>query len=80
MSNQNSPVQILRIKDVIAVTGLSRSSIYNKISPKSIYYDKSFPKSFKLGERAIGWLEGDIEQWILETSKCFHTVENVNGN
>lgn len=64
MSNQNSDVQVLRINDVIAITGLSRSSIYNKINLKSSYYDKNFPKSFKLGLRTIGWLKRDIEHWI----------------
>jgi prophage regulatory protein len=24
----------------------------------------TFPKQYKLGPRAVGWLESDIEKWI----------------
>jgi len=39
-------------------TGLSRSSIYLCMTKND------FPKSISLGDRAIGWLESDIEQWL----------------
>ena len=39
-------------------TSLSRSTIYAKISKGT------FPKQIKLGERAVGWLESDINDWI----------------
>lgn len=68
MSNPHSAVQVLRISDVIAITGLCRSSIYNKINPKSPYYDQSFPKAFKLGLRTTGWLKMEIENWIKEAA------------
>jgi len=64
MSNLHTAVQVLRISDVIAITGLCRSSIYNKLNPKSPYYDQNFPKSFKLGLRTTGWLKADVENWI----------------
>lgn len=47
-------------------TGLSRSSIYLRMSKGE------FPRSISLGDRAIGWLEDDIEQWLehcIATSK-----------
>lgn len=49
---------ILRLPVVITRTGLSRSSIYD-YAQKGI-----FPKPIKLGPRAVGWLEPEIEQWI----------------
>ena len=49
---------ILRIKAVKARTALSRSSIYKLIS------DGNFPRAIRLGPRAVGWLEGEIEQWL----------------
>lgn len=51
---------ILKIKDVQARTGLSRSSIYalGKIG--------MFPKPIKIGKRAVGWLEQDIDNWMLD--------------
>jgi predicted DNA-binding transcriptional regulator AlpA len=41
--------KIIRLKRVIELTGLSRSTIYDRINPKSKRYDISFPKSIKLG-------------------------------
>jgi len=80
MSNPHAIVQVLRISDVIAITGLCRSSIYNKLNSKSPYYDQDFPKPFKLGLRSVGWLESDIKKWILEKSEYFSKTESLNEN
>ena len=52
--------KMLRLPSVIELTGLSRSSIYLRMK------NKVFPQSISLGDRAIAWLESDIEQWIEE--------------
>jgi len=49
---------ILRLPDVKRSTGLSRSSIYLRIS------QGTFPKPVSLGGRAVGWLEAEIQQWL----------------
>lgn len=49
---------ILRLPEVQAKTGLSRSSIYAFIS------QGNFPKSIPLGSRAVGWVESSINDWI----------------
>ena len=49
---------IIRLPDVIKMTGLSRSSIYAMMDKKL------FPMSLKIGPRAIGWLNSDIQEWI----------------
>jgi prophage regulatory protein len=54
----NGCYTILRRKTVQSRTGLSRSSIYLKISKGT------FPKPINLGARAVGWLENDIDNWI----------------
>ena len=52
--------RMLRMHDVLAATGLSRSTIYLKM-------DKGeFPRGVKLGERAVAWPQADIERWIQE--------------
>ena len=51
---------ILRRPDVEAVTGLSRSTIYKWMN------EGSFPKPVKLGPRAVGWREEQIEAWIAD--------------
>lgn len=50
---------VLRLPLVKARTGLSRSTIYLRIA------EGSFPKPVSLGARAVGWLESDIEQWLI---------------
>lgn len=57
--------QILRLREVESVTGLSRASIYGRISINSKYYDETFPKPIKLGSgRAIGFILSEVEGWI----------------
>ncbi|WP_064024594.1 AlpA family phage regulatory protein [Methylomonas koyamae] len=61
-------VKLLRIRDVIALTGLSRSTIYAKLDRRSPYYDEEFPKPRKLSKGkngAIAWLLSEIENWQL---------------
>jgi prophage regulatory protein len=48
----------LRFPAVLAKTGLSRSTIYLKISRGE------FPAPVKLGQRAVGWPETAIARWI----------------
>ncbi|WP_299772300.1 AlpA family transcriptional regulator [uncultured Pseudoteredinibacter sp.] len=50
---------ILRLPEVKQRTGLSRSSIYLRIS------NKEFPTPISLGGRSVGWLEDDINAWIV---------------
>ena len=53
-------MKILRLPKVIEITGLSRSTIYLRMS------EGSFPKKIDLGGRAIGWVSSEINQWIEE--------------
>jgi predicted DNA-binding transcriptional regulator AlpA len=55
---------ILRLPELIAYTGLSRSAIYDRMDENSPRYDQSFPKQIKLGGNAIGWKKCDIDLWI----------------
>ena len=50
--------QILRRKDVEAMTGLSKSTIYKMIS------NGTFPAAIRIGDRAVGWRLSDIDRWI----------------
>lgn len=51
--------KILRLKDVIEMTGLSRSTIYAEIAKDR------FPKQVQLtGARSVGWHESSITNWI----------------
>jgi len=56
----NKSVRILRIGDVIQKTALSRSQIYRLIALKD------FPPQIRLGLRAAGWIEDEIDGWLLD--------------
>lgn len=49
---------ILRLPAVKARTGLSRSTIYLRVS------EGAFPKPISIGPRCVGWIEAEIEQWL----------------
>jgi predicted DNA-binding transcriptional regulator AlpA len=53
-------VVFLRLPDVKAVTGVSKTSLYALIK------EKSFPAPVRLGPRAVAWVKSEIRQWAVE--------------
>ena len=53
-------VRFLRLPEVLARTGLSRSTIYVRLD------QGRFPRPVSLGARAVGWLESEVDEWIRE--------------
>jgi len=53
-------MKILKLKDVAEMTALSSSTIYRLMA------NNSFPKQVKLSDRAIGWVDSEIEEFIQE--------------
>ena len=59
---------ILLLPAVKARTGLSRSTIYLRVS------EGAFPPPVSLGARAVGWLESEVDGWLakqIEQSRNF---------
>jgi prophage regulatory protein len=54
------PDRIVRLKTVLARTGLSRSTIYRKIT------EGTFPPRIKISVNGTGWHESDINRWIAD--------------
>lgn len=50
--------KLLKLKDVLAITGLSRSYVY------ALAQQNLFPKPVKLTERSSAWVEAEVEAWI----------------
>jgi len=50
----------LRLPQVKATTGLSKSTIYARIA------EGTFPKQIPIGPRLVVWVESDIQNWIAE--------------
>jgi len=63
-NNSTSRLQILRLPQVIELTGLSRSTIYDLMDAKSKRFDPTFPKQVKLSMSSVGWLAVEVEAWI----------------
>jgi prophage regulatory protein len=58
--------RILRLKEVVRMVGLSRSTVWN------LDREGKFPKHRKLGPRSVGWLDTEVHEWI-GTRKCEKT-------
>ena len=52
--------KLIRLPQVKTITGLSKSTIYARIS------EGTFPKQIPLGPRLVVWVESDIQKWIAE--------------
>lgn len=65
----NTLLTILRRAQLEKSVALSRSTIYERINPKSPSYDPTFPKPISLGtpgmkKPPVGWLEHEVIAWI----------------
>ncbi|MDE1311392.1 AlpA family transcriptional regulator [Vibrio aestuarianus subsp. cardii] len=54
----NTAIRLIRMSEVLAMTGLSRSSMYRSIE------EKQFPEQVQLGGRAVAWVESEVQEWI----------------
>lgn len=53
-------MKFIKLQSVMAITGMSRSSIYLAIS------EGRFPKQINLGVRSIAFLESEVQEWMEE--------------
>ncbi|HBO3902600.1 helix-turn-helix transcriptional regulator [Pseudomonas aeruginosa] len=51
-------MRVLRLGDVISLTGLARSTIYKSIG------EGEFPRPINLIGRSVGWIEAEVHDWI----------------
>ncbi|MBY8216329.1 AlpA family transcriptional regulator [Vibrio fluvialis] len=54
------PMRFLKLKEVMKKTALSRSAIYRKMN------EGEFPQSVSLGDRAVAWVESEVDEWMEE--------------
>ncbi|EJD6540695.1 AlpA family phage regulatory protein [Providencia rettgeri] len=58
-------IRMLRLPAVIQRIGVARSTLYDWINPKSPRYDPTFPKQKRLGRQSVGWIESEVNDWLL---------------
>ena len=52
-------INIIRLNEVTKSTGLGRATIYKYMK------NGIFPKTVSLGDRSVGWVENEVQAWIL---------------
>lgn len=63
----NPRCRLLRLPEVLLLTGYKRSSIYGKTDPNSRQFDPTFPRRVQLsrfGRGAVGWFESEVMAWL----------------
>jgi prophage regulatory protein len=71
MKTEQQTDYLLRLRDVIEKTSLSRSTIYRRID------DRTFPKPVKVGDFAVRWKSSAIDGWI--TGLSSEKFEIISG-
>ncbi|MEZ9404961.1 AlpA family transcriptional regulator [Vibrio sp. 10N.286.48.F5] len=64
------PMRFLKLKEVMQKTALSRSAIYRKMN------EDQFPQSISLGDRAVAWVESEVQDWV--TDRVAERDERIN--
>ena len=54
------PDRIIRLRTVLAPTGLSRSTLYRKM------HEGTFPPRVKISVHGAGWHESAVDRWIAD--------------
>lgn len=50
--------RVIRRPEVQTLTGIPRSTLYAKIATGD------FPAPIKIGQRAVGWREAEVNEWL----------------
>ena len=67
---------MLRLPAVKAATGLSRSTIYQRVA------DGTFPAPVNLGGRAVAWLDEEVQIWLqgrIDAARSLPNSARLNG-
>jgi prophage regulatory protein len=65
--------RVMRISDVEQATGLNKRTIYRYIQANQ------FPQPFRVGMRASGWWESEVDAWIENCAKQRHRAPHMEG-
>ena len=67
--------RILREKEVLEIVPLSKSTL------RRLESKKQFPQRMKLSDRAVGWSESEIHDWLAarEASNNHHSTTGGNS-
>lgn len=66
---------LIRRREVERVTGLSRSSIYARMSTSP----PTFPLAVDCGGRVVAWVESEIQGWVEDRIACRDRNQSVKA-
>lgn len=66
--------RIIRLKVVLDRTGLSRSTLYRKIS------EGTFPRQIKISVHGAGWRESAVGRWMSDPLRYRETEANLRSS
>lgn len=69
--NVSAELRLIRLKEVLAICGKSRSSVYEAIKKGE------FPAPIKLHGRSSAWIKSEILQWVEGCIKASRTPERA---
>ena len=56
-------IKVIRLPEVIERVGMSKPSIYR------LMREEVFPNQIRVGIRAVGWIESEIDEWLEEARR-----------
>lgn len=59
-----SGTRILRLKECLALVGVSRATWFDWNNPASPRHQKDVPQRVRLGTRSVGWFEHQLISWL----------------
>jgi prophage regulatory protein len=73
VASRDKDISIVRHKDVKQKLKISSAKLFDMVARGL------FPKPFQIvpGGRAVGWLESDVDQWILDQQKLASAEPNL---
>lgn len=77
MNTSLETMQMLKLNELSKLIGLSRSSIYDRMNPKSTRYDTQFPAPIKLGHSSR-WLLTEVQTWIKSKTSSRDQADSVS--
>jgi prophage regulatory protein len=59
-ANDNRPMKLLTFRDLAETRGIQFS--YRHLY--TLEDERKFPRRVKIGERRVGWIESEIDEWL----------------
>ena len=56
--NRQSPIRLLRLPQVMEMTGLRKTKIYE------LHAEGAFPQRVKITGHSVGWIEAEVQAWL----------------